>query len=256
MSDVTLPPVSLGGALITLVEAHPGHAEAYNRWYERDHFYSGVLTGPGVLAGGRFVAPPALKAMRQGPDSAFLTSGTFLAVYFLQTGEQDSFGAWVAARVRALAAHPDRMFPHRDHLLGGLFDHAFTIAPGSDLPDFMALDRRFAGLGFLLLEPGDSVSTPAIEACVRQALGATDAGAPAPLAIAFRTATTSALPTGGAPRDQIVILDFVDAPPSTALNARMTQIADNFVRSGLGRAVVSAPFRPTVPGSKAPDGVD
>lgn len=29
-----------GHALITMVEPHPGHEFAYNRWYEDDHFYS------------------------------------------------------------------------------------------------------------------------------------------------------------------------------------------------------------------------
>jgi hypothetical protein len=51
---------SAGSALITFVEAHPGHALAYNRCYEHDHFYSGVVMGPWELGGPRFVASPAL----------------------------------------------------------------------------------------------------------------------------------------------------------------------------------------------------
>ncbi len=29
----------IGSALITMVEPHPGHERAYNRWYEDDHPY-------------------------------------------------------------------------------------------------------------------------------------------------------------------------------------------------------------------------
>ena len=39
-------PVKLGSMLLTLVEPHRGHEVAYNRWYERDHFYAGCMVGP------------------------------------------------------------------------------------------------------------------------------------------------------------------------------------------------------------------
>ena len=54
------PPVRVGMMLYTLVEPHPGRHRAYNRWYERDHFYSGVMTLPGSLSGQRWVATPEL----------------------------------------------------------------------------------------------------------------------------------------------------------------------------------------------------
>jgi len=38
--------VRLGTMLFTLVEPHRGHEVAYNRWYERDHFYAGCMVGP------------------------------------------------------------------------------------------------------------------------------------------------------------------------------------------------------------------
>ena len=38
--------VRLGSMLFTLVEPHRGHELAYNRWYERDHFYAGCMVGP------------------------------------------------------------------------------------------------------------------------------------------------------------------------------------------------------------------
>src|ERR687894_679281 len=56
--------VELGSALFTLVEPHKGHEVAYNRWYERDHFYAGCMNGPFYFAGRRWVCTRDLKDMR------------------------------------------------------------------------------------------------------------------------------------------------------------------------------------------------
>ena len=79
-------PVRLGGALVTLVEPHRGHEVAYNRWYERDHFYGGCMIGPGILAGSRWVATKPYKDLRFPAESgvAFPTAaGSYLATYFV-----------------------------------------------------------------------------------------------------------------------------------------------------------------------------
>ena len=34
-----------------MVEPHRGHEVAYNRWYERDHFYAGCMIGAWTIAG-------------------------------------------------------------------------------------------------------------------------------------------------------------------------------------------------------------
>ena len=60
-------PIKLGSMLFTLVEPRRGHEVAYNRWYERDHFYAGCMIGPYQFAGKRFVATAELKALRD-PD--------------------------------------------------------------------------------------------------------------------------------------------------------------------------------------------
>ena len=36
-------PIVAGSALFTLVDPSKGHEVAYNRWYERDHFYACLL---------------------------------------------------------------------------------------------------------------------------------------------------------------------------------------------------------------------
>ena len=67
--DTRVKPIKLGGALITLVEPHKGHEVEYNRWYERDHFYSGCMIGAWTISGSRYVATAEHKALRFPADS-------------------------------------------------------------------------------------------------------------------------------------------------------------------------------------------
>ena len=52
--------------LLTLVDPHKGFESAYNRWYERDHFYAGCMEGPWQIAGSRWVATREMKDLRWG----------------------------------------------------------------------------------------------------------------------------------------------------------------------------------------------
>ena len=85
-------PSNSGSMLFTLVEPHRGHEVAYNRWYERDHFYAGCMIGPYQFAGKRFVATAAMKELRD-PDSSEVTGepdrGTYLGVYWVLDGYHD-----------------------------------------------------------------------------------------------------------------------------------------------------------------------
>jgi hypothetical protein len=86
-------PIRVGSMLFTLVDPHRGYEQRYHRWYERDHFDSNCLSGPGLFAGRRFVAPWALKTARFGDTSAWgqpPRAGSFLAAYWLEEGRHDS----------------------------------------------------------------------------------------------------------------------------------------------------------------------
>ena len=61
--------VTIGSALITMVEPHEGHERAYNRWYEDDHFYAGATAGPWMFAARRWVATRDLQSLRYPDDS-------------------------------------------------------------------------------------------------------------------------------------------------------------------------------------------
>ena len=38
--------IALGSVLVSLLDPTRGDEVAFNRWYERDHFYAGVMVGP------------------------------------------------------------------------------------------------------------------------------------------------------------------------------------------------------------------
>ena len=71
--------------LLTVVEPHRGHEVAYNRWYERDHFYAGCMVGPYNFAGRRYVATADLKALRD-PDPSEITGSPPVAPTWRSTG--------------------------------------------------------------------------------------------------------------------------------------------------------------------------
>ena len=88
-------PIELGGALVTLVEPHKGHEVAYNRWYERDHFYAGCMIGAWTISGARYVCTRDLKALRYPADSPVVPdndTGSYLALYWVLNGR---FGEWI-----------------------------------------------------------------------------------------------------------------------------------------------------------------
>ena len=118
--------VRLGSMLFTLVEPHRGHEVAYNRWYERDHFYAGCMVGPWLFAGRRFVATRALKDLRFGTDVdrfGGVDLGTYLAIYWILEGRHEEHTDWALRQVQWLHAH-GRMFAQRDHVHTLMYRHS------------------------------------------------------------------------------------------------------------------------------------
>lgn len=148
--------IRLGSLLFTMVEARPGHEVAYNRWYERDHFYSGCLMGAYTLAGNRFIATRTCKEKRFGSGPLDKSKGSFLAVYWILDGHHAEWDAWGVRQVNQLHAE-GRMFAERDHVHTGLYLYGDEFnAPGSTMPIELALDRAYAGVvAFIVdLAPG------------------------------------------------------------------------------------------------------
>lgn len=157
---MTLTPVKLGQALFTMVDPTRGHEVAYNRWYERDHRYSGCMIGPGWFAGRRWVATKELKDLRfpaTGPVATHTDDGSYLAIYWVHEPELEEAEAWARTQVGELYA-AGRGFAERSHVHTGQYlpDSSQSADPDG-VPLELALDHNYRGLVTVMIEPADGV---------------------------------------------------------------------------------------------------
>ncbi len=144
-------PIKVGSMLLTLVDPHRGYETAYNRWYERDHFYAGCMIGPFLFAGSRWVATRELKDARWPRDDETVAAppdaGSYVAIYWVERGHHlDHFDTWARPQVRDLYAQ-GRGFAERRHIHTVLFDHlGATYRDPDPVPVELALDHGYDGL--------------------------------------------------------------------------------------------------------------
>ncbi len=263
MRDQTRPlmgesPVRLGMMLYTCMEPHPGLHRAYNRWYERDHFYSGVLTLPGSAAGARWIATPELKALRLPVDSPVVpdpTQGSFLTTYYVDADRMDEWDVAASAAVADLGP-AGRLWPERDHVLTRFVDHRWAVARDADpVPALLTLDRRFPGLVTLLVRDARSDDPAAVEAWLRdECLPAVLPGSPIANVVAFAPRPFAGerpadLPRDTEPASRVLALLFTECDPAAAWATVFAPLAERIAASGVVALEWLAPFVPTIPGT-------
>ena len=143
-------PVKVGSMLLTLVDPSKGFESAYNRWYERDHYYGGCLIGPHCLAGSRWVAPRSLKDLRWPQHDGVIATpwdaGSYVAIYFVEAEHHGDFFGWGSKQVKALYGG-GRGFNERKHVHTILYDHVGASYRDPDpVPIELALDAAYDGL--------------------------------------------------------------------------------------------------------------
>ena len=243
-------PIELGSILFTLVEPHRGHEVAYNRWYERDHFYAGCMVGKWQFAGARYVATRDCKARRYPADSPITPDpsiGSYLAVYWVLDGHHDEWNEWGVEQVNWLHAN-ERMFLERDHIHTALYEYAGEAnAPGSSTPVELALDRAYAGIAVLIgeLAAGRRASDVVRWLDDRPCPGDVAlVGAPLPL----RGDRPADVPDTQA-TDRVLVVAWTSEDPLGVWDERFAGLGDAFAAEGLGRIVFASPFLATVPGT-------
>jgi hypothetical protein len=248
--DTREKPIKLGGALVTMVEPHKGHEVAYNRWYERDHFYAGCQIGAWNLAGTRFVATRECKAKRYPENSPICpdpTSGSYLAVYWILAGKFGEWIQWGTNQVNWLHDN-DRMFPHRDHVHTLMYKYRDEVHADPDgVPAELALDHRYPGLVLVIGELADGVKDTQVTEWVRSRPLPSD-----------QVVTFTPIPLlGNAPsdvprdeaKDRFCHLYFVEGDPVAIWDEQFASLGDDLAASGLGTVVFASPFIATVPGT-------
>lgn len=248
-------PVRLGSMLFTLVDPHRGHEVAYNRWYERDHFYAGCLVGPWLFAGRRWVATSDLKDQRPAFDPPAFgdhRAGTYLAVYWVEDGHHDAHFTWALDQVRHLHA-AGRMFAERDHVHTLLYRRDWVVARDPDgVPVELALDHPFAALLAVVVE-GDH-DAAGVTRLSQHELPELAAGTCVALIAGFRPVPLDAdapvsQPAVGDLSRRSLQLWFCEQAPGADFTPTLPAIAGAVERSGAGQVVWASAFRPTVPGT-------
>ncbi|HEX6236549.1 MAG TPA: hypothetical protein VFZ68_05110 [Acidimicrobiales bacterium] len=240
--------IVLGSALFTLVEPHRGHEVAYNRWYERDHFYAGCMIGPWYFAGRRWVCTRDLKDMRVARGATPLfgddRAGSYLALYWTLKGRFRENTDWSTRQVHWLHRH-GRMFPERDHVHTLLYRYLGADTRDDDgVPAELALDHPFRSLGAVVVERIGDDDPP------RWSLGPDSAVA---LVLRFSgiplppDAPVTQPGTDGVENRELQLW-FADSEPDRWW-AAVGHHADTLERSGRGLLRWASPFVPTVPGT-------
>ena len=252
VADIGLGPIDVGSMLFTLVEPHRGHEVAYNRWYERDHFYAGCMVGPYNFAGRRWVAPRRHKDVRYVADDSPIATdpmrGSYLALYWVLEGHHQEWNRWAYRELKQLHAG-GRMFPHRDHVHTLLYTRDSVRYRDADpVPAALALDHPFKGLTVVA---GEATSN-------RQELDAWFAEQRMPDSAAMRI-TWSAMPllvdAPGVAKSEgddrrFLQLYFLDRDPLDGIHGSgLHEHAAEVEASGLGRITWAAPFIPTIVGT-------
>jgi len=242
-------PIRLGGALVSIVEPHRGHEVAYNRWYERDHFYAGCTIGAWNISGARFVATRDLKALRYPADSPVIPdpiSGSYLALYWVLAGGFGKWMQWGSQQVEWLHEH-DRMFPERDHVHTLIYKFRTEFEQPDGVPVELALDHRSPYVVVVIGEPSGPTTLDDVDAWFRDRplLGVVGAGL---TAIPLPTDAAAGVQADSA-ENRFCQLWFVDDDLPATWDDTFARLGLEFAQAGLGDLVLVAPFRATVPGT-------
>ena len=252
--------VSIGSALITMVEPHPGHEYGYNRWYEDDHFYAGAMAMPWMFAGRRWVATRDLQLLRYPEKSAVaepVSTGCYLSVYWINEGRQDAHMRWTVGINKRLN-RDGRVYRDRTHVFTAFQQHvAAAYRDGAAGPrDVHALDHPYGGLVLEVIDTEDAAQRDRLTDWLldRHLPAKLRAGGPAAMCVLFRP-----LPLPGdrmtyvkqveGVDTRLTLLWFLQDDPRTCWDAFTGLDAEVAAAVPGARVELVAPFVPTLPGT-------
>lgn len=248
--------VALGSAIFALHDPHPGHERDFNRWYERDHMYAGAVLAPWVLSAQRWVATAPLKDLRYPAEGPFGASrrGSYLAVYWIQEGRLEDQQAFAMVE-NAKIAEQGRNFEHRDAVSATTYQYAGGIERDPDgVPPELALEHRYPGLVWAVVERTGAPLEDLRSWLIDEHLPSAMAGSPIALSLLFTPLPKADWWPKAAPEvpgvgDRFFLMFFLEADPRACWDDQFKSFGKAVEGSGLGRALLVAPFIPTVPGT-------
>ena len=254
-------PVRVGSALFTMVDPKRGYEVAYNRWYERDHFYAGCLIGPWLFAGRRWVSTRALKDLRfpqTSPVAVPVDAGSYLATYWVHEGHHREHFAWAIDQVVELYRQ-GRGFDERVHAHTVLLHKPWAHYRDDDpVPIELALDHPYQGLAVVCVDPVEGSDVAELNSHLREeALPRLMSASKVASMVSWHYIDPSGGDTERAPMDlgtpagpahRQVQMFFLDGDPVAAWQ-RFREYADGLASAGVGEVVFAAPFVPTIVGT-------
>lgn len=253
-------PVKVGSCLITMVEPHKGFERAFNRWYERDHYYAGCMVGPWLFAGSRWVAPRRLKDQRWPKDTTIANpydAGSYIAIYWVEKGHHDEhFNKWAVDQVRALYAE-NRGFPERTHQHTSLFDHLGSVYRDDDpVPIDLALDHGYDALVVLWWDANEGDAKGFAETLKSDYVPGLVAGSDIEIASSWAPSVPDE-PKRDVPMDlgsssgstnRLVQMLFIGGDVEAEMD-RIHKYCDEIEGNGVAKLLLAAPFFRTVIGT-------
>lgn len=252
--------LGIGGVLISMVEPHPGHEHAYNRWYEDDHYYSGALYMPWMFAGRRFVATRDLQLLRYPQESVIaqpVTAGCYLHLYWITPGHVDDHIRWTVSTNEVLRA-TDRIHLERTHVFTSFQDFRGSAMREVRGPrDYQTLDHPYDGVVMEVIDAREGTDRDELEGWLRDDyLPWLHRSPDNPVAgsLWFRPRP---LPEDKQPdvadvpgvERRITMLHFLDSDPRANWDVRFARNGERVDRGGLGVMQFAAPFVPVLFGT-------
>ena len=246
-------PIRAGTMLWVFTDPHRGHELAYNRWYERDHYYGGCMIGPWHFAGSRWVATSACKRVRPAPDASMglgPDDGSYACLYWYLDGHHQDAMDWATPQVHALYAE-DRGFGPRTHHNTGTYSHRWrSYRDPHPVPVELALDHRYAGLVVWFIDP--TGRTEVVDEFFAAELPSFLPGSPVADVTAWDLVPLSSDKPGfvpDAPSDRRLLLAWLlDEEPLASWDTQLA-LADRLTASGVATVPFLSPFLPTVIGT-------
>ena len=247
--------------LLTMVDPNRGHERAYNRWYERDHFYAGCMVGPWMFAGSRWVAPRQLKDLRwpHGDQVADpWDAGSYISIYWVEEGHhKEHFDEWAPTNGRRLYEN-GRGFAERTHIHTLVMDHIGASYRDDDpVPLALAFEYAYPGVVVAWMDGRDGTSAQELHAKLSAGL-VPDllSGSSIHSASSWTPSTPDAGPgeapmqlgSAGGGRNRLVQLFFVGGDVRDEVSD-LRAYTDAVQASGMADILLVAPFFRTVVGT-------
>lgn len=256
-----VPAIRLGSVLVTLLEPAAGSAKAFNRWYERDHFYAGCMMGENFFSGRRWVATRELKDLRfprTTPITPELDKGSYLASYWILDQRYDEAVQWSIAQVLRLHEQ-ERMAPPRENISSGFYRYDFGVFRDADgVPAELALEHPFRGIGLTFVDFYDDfmAGDDALETALTAALEACLPGSDCSMSLCLSPQPLPDEVPSYVPRVRSeelqrrrLLLHFFDAQPVHCWRSFTASLSTQLQALQVGDIVYAAPFIPTIPGT-------